>query len=793
MKRRIDPWLAILGVWLCLLGRAPVSAGAETGWETTRIVGVELTSQPVAMQWDAKGYLWLLESVAGPAGPRSRLLRVEFPEDTWSRAQVALVGDDLPEATGFEVAASGIWLAAPSRLLWISDADGKEPLGKSQPLVGWGTPSGHGAVVRGLHRHRDGWIYAVLQSADYVTPQALGKGVSVPAKLAPGVIRFHPGYGVVEQYAEGPTLALDLDFDARGNLVVLTSSREALFHVVKGGCYVTRNQYPRPLNPFLDVSEGLLGSEMKTFGYAGLVAGGVGAMDVLWLRHSNATAWMPLQSVAAGSTLQVRPTAAMKSLIGRVEAAPQSGVQGPVDSLFFRVNGGLVRITPQGWIKAVEKSPGLRSVPSMAGVLDAWNGADRWTERQIDRRLLDADETAALAFLEGSWSSLAVARRRAQAVEILAARSRASNQWMSRAAVDADDEVRLQVARAIGEHGLVSPEAIQILTRLAADADPKVRREVAIAARVLAPDRTKAGKTKPALELNALFQILDPLTRSAARQPDRLCESLIWAALEPVVASSPTQAVARLTVLGDAAISVTGPLLRKTVWRAFTSADDRAVDRVLDQLLALADTSPALCAFGLEGMMQGQKSSKAWAGSKSVKRLLRKLSESQSPELAGAAQRVEALCGNPKSQEAIVAKISRSDVPERERIRAIEFARLVPSDEARAALLDCLRGDASESVKRAAVESLQDVGTLTDAGVLVPLIGPASPEMRAALVAAFESRETWWPALLGGLESGKVPRSAVSARFEAVLRAHPNTKLRARAMAALGLDAESSR
>lgn len=791
MKRRIDPWLAILGVWLWL-GQALAGLGAETVWETTRIVGVELTSQPVSMQWDAKGYLWLLESVAGPSGPRSRLLRVEFPEDTWSRAQVAVVGDDLPEATGFEIGASGLWLAAPSRLLWISDGDGKGGSGKGQPLVGWATPTGHGAVVRGLRRHRDGWIYAVLQSADYVTPQALGKGISVPAKLAPGVIRFHPGYGVVEQYSEGPAQAVDLDFNAQGDLVVLSSTREALFHVIKGGCYVTRYQYPRPLNPFWDVNEGLLGSELKTFGYAGLVAGGVGAMDVLWLRHSNATAWLPLQTLPAGSTLQVRPMANMKSVIGRVEAAPQSGVLGPVDSLFFRVNGGLVRITPPGWLKAVEKSPGLRSVPSMAGVLDAWKGADRWTEHLIDRRLLDADETAALGLLESSWSALSVPRKRAQAVEILAARSRASNQWMSRAAVDAEGEVRLQVARAIGEHALVSPEAVQMLTRLAADSDPKVRREVAIAARVLSPDRSRAGKAKPSLELTALFQILDPLTRSAARQPDRLCESLIWAALEPAVTVSPTQAVARLVAIGDGAISVTGPLLRKTVWRVFASVDDRAVDRVLDQLLALADASPTLCAFGLEGMMQGQKSSKAWAGSKAVKRLLRKLSESNSPELAGAAQRVEALCGNPKSQEAIVSKITRLDLPERDRIRAIEFTRLVPSDEARAALLDCLRSDASDAVKRAAVESLQEVGSVTDAGVLVSLIGPATPDLKTALVTAFESREAWWPTLLGGLESGKVPRAAVSARFEAVLRAHPNTKLRARAMAALGLDAEPS-
>ena len=764
------------------------AAPAEPGWDSVRIAGVELASQPVAMPWDASGRLWVLESTSSAVGGKSRVLRVDFPEETWSQGRVEVYAEDLPEASGFEVSRSGVWLAAASRLLWVSDVDNQSGARKAQPLIGWGTPTAHGAVVHGLRRHRDGWLYGALQSSDVVTPQLLAKGLTAPPRLTPGVIRFHPSFGVLEQYSEGPFQAIDLEFDSVGHLFVLTSTRETLYSVIEGACYVQKHQFPRPVRTFLDVGEPLQGADLRTYGYAGMVAGASGISDILWLRHSNVSAWLPLHSLPSGAAVQLRPMSGSKPVIGRIDTASQSAVQGPADSLFFRVNGGLVRVTPPGWLRAVERVRGLRDAASMARVLEVWKTADLWTERLIDRRLLDAEEAAVLGLLEGSWGSLTPSRRRAAAVQLLAARSRSSNVWMTRAAVDLEAEVRLQVAKVIGEKRLVSPEALQLLVRLASDQDPRVRREVAVSTRTLSMGQGGGAKSRQALELAAAFQILVPLIETTERQPDRLVESLIWAALEPYAALVPVDVLTRLTGVGGPSLSVAGPLVRKTVWRAFSSQDDRVVDRVLDQLLALADTAPSLCAFGLEGMMQGQKVSKAWTGSKSVKRLLRKLTETASPELVSAAQRVEALCGNPKSQEAILRRIVQPDLSEAERIRAIEFTKLIPSDEARGALLECLRNESPEAVKRAAVEAFQEVGTLADAGVLLTFIGEAGRDLRAAILEAFERRETWWPLLLGGLESGRVPRQAVSPRFEAMLKSHPNLKFRARALAALSAE-----
>ena len=787
---------AALVLWMLCLCWACVAA--EPGWTSTRLSGLELRSEPVAMQWDASSRLWLLERewVAGVA--RSQIRVVDFIASERNEVRSQVWAHALPDSTGFEVSTSAVWLAAGSRLLRLNGSTDSRVTDRATPWIGWGTPSGRAPVFKSLHWHRDGWIYGVMDAEGLVTPQLLEQGLVAPAKLRPGVIRFHPSRKILEQFTEGPLSPQALDFNPAGDMIIVASSRAGLYYGFAGCVAIPQDGYPRPAHGMLDVQDSMTPASFRKPGAVSLVwesrGGGPGSTpgkDVLWLRYSNSSSWFPVVTESSGATVAILSSAASPHLMQGVAEPTAPGVMGPLGSLIFRSQGGLVRMAlkpDRGEGMRIEKETNLNQLTS-EDLSSMWSASSEpWVSQRIQRTFLERQGIDAMKALRFLCTTSTVATVRAAALQIYAGKPDASLEVIRQVAADRSSEVRMSVARALGEGCGDTAGAWGLLVALASDADPRIRREVALATRRAVLRSSSRSSVYTPRDVTEAFQALGPILLTTARSPEAMIQSVVWSALEPLAQAVPLEVIEALRALGETAVPATGPQLKKAVRATFESGEDKNVDRVLERLLLLADESPALCAFGLEGMMQGQKTSKAWTGHKGVKRLLRKLAESGNAELAGAAQRVDAMCGNPRAQTGLLAKISNESLSDAERLKSIEFTRWVPSDEARSSLWELLRSRSSVDLKLGAVDSLREMGTMTDAGSLLVLADQVVPELRAAILTAFESREVWWSVLLGGVEAGKVNRTEIPSGWASTLRHHPNLKLRSRALSALGAE-----
>ena len=231
--------------------------------------------------------------------------------------------------------------------------------------------------------------------------------------------------------------------------------------------------------------------------------------------------------------------------------------------------------------------------------------------------------------------------------------------------------------------------------------------------------------------------------------------------VEPFLLRDRTNALALLRSAGDGGMPLSGELLSRSIRRIFGTREATAVDEALLLLGDLASESPQLCARGLQGMLQGQKGSKAWSGHKGIKRLLARLQETGNGELSASAQQVDALCGNPRAQSAILARISNPEAPEADRLRAILFTRVLPSDAARGTLLAALNATNSPALALASFGSLQEIGRPEEGVAVVGIWKGMAPVVRAAAIEGLAARPDWIPALLSGLESGEVAKGEI--------------------------------
>ncbi|PYV10336.1 MAG: dehydrogenase, partial [Acidobacteria bacterium] len=210
--------------------------------------------QPVAMNWDDRGRMWVVEYLqypepAGlraiewdryfrtkydrvpeppPRGPRGAD-RIKILEDTDGDGRadrVKVFVDGLNLASGVAVGYGGVFVAQAPYLLFYPDRNGDDkPDGPPEVLLeGFGMEDAH-AVVNSLTWGPDGWQ---------------------------GIWCFHPRTREFELFAEGGGNTWSFDWDADGNLLCGTNfSNYAMLHMVQGGYYVKTFEKHGPLsNPY---------------------------------------------------------------------------------------------------------------------------------------------------------------------------------------------------------------------------------------------------------------------------------------------------------------------------------------------------------------------------------------------------------------------------------------------------------------------------------------------------------------------------------------------------------------
>ena len=219
-----------------------------------------LIRQPVAIDWDDRGRLWVMQYLqypnpeglerkevdrysrtiydvipkAPPHGPRGsdRLTILSDTDGDGKMDQAHDFVDGLNLASGFAFGHGGVFVLNVPYLLFYPDQD-RDDRPDSDPQVlleGFGMQDAH-SVANSLCFGPDGWLYGCQGS----TVTANIRGI----EFQQGIWRYHPKSKVFELFCEGGGNSWGLDFDPSGELLYSTNyGGYILVHGVQGAYYV---------------------------------------------------------------------------------------------------------------------------------------------------------------------------------------------------------------------------------------------------------------------------------------------------------------------------------------------------------------------------------------------------------------------------------------------------------------------------------------------------------------------------------------------------------------------------
>jgi len=215
--------------------------------------------QPVAVTFDERGRMWVIQYLQypapnglkpvkvdqflrtvydrvpepPPAGPKGAD-RITICEDSDSDGHADKFTDfiiGLNLASGLAIGHGGVYVVQSPYLLFYPDRNHDDvPDGDPEVLLsGFGMEDAH-AFPNSLQWGPDGWLYGAQGS----TVTARIRGV----EFQQGVWRYHPLKKEFELFAEGGGNTWGVDFDRPGRIVVGSNGGHVMFHQVQGGYYI---------------------------------------------------------------------------------------------------------------------------------------------------------------------------------------------------------------------------------------------------------------------------------------------------------------------------------------------------------------------------------------------------------------------------------------------------------------------------------------------------------------------------------------------------------------------------
>src|SRR5436190_904510 len=224
------------------------------GFEVRLFTSEPMIVNPVAMTWDERGRLWVVELYEYPRGaakgekPRDRLKILEDTDGDGRADKATVFVDGLNLATGIAIGNGGVYVGQAPDFLFFEDTNGDDVADKRTVLkTGFGLDDRH-ELLNGFAWGPDGWLYmteGVFTHSKVKDPENPDDpGVTVDAAVA----RFHPRTKRFEVFADGTSNPWGVDFDRTGNAFVSACVIDHFFHMAPGGHYV--RQGGSPGNPY---------------------------------------------------------------------------------------------------------------------------------------------------------------------------------------------------------------------------------------------------------------------------------------------------------------------------------------------------------------------------------------------------------------------------------------------------------------------------------------------------------------------------------------------------------------
>lgn len=213
------------------------------GFEVRLFAAEPMVVNPVAMTWDERGRLWVLELYEYPKGAakgekgRDRVKILEDTDADGVADKVTVFADGFSLAEGMILGNGGVYVGAPPNLYFLKDTNGDDRADTREiVLTGFGDQDRH-ELLNGFAWGPDGWLYmthGVFTQSKVKDPgNPEDTGVIMNAALA----RFHPGTKKFEVFADGTSNPWGVDWNERGDAFVSACVIQHLFHMAPGGQY----------------------------------------------------------------------------------------------------------------------------------------------------------------------------------------------------------------------------------------------------------------------------------------------------------------------------------------------------------------------------------------------------------------------------------------------------------------------------------------------------------------------------------------------------------------------------
>ncbi|MCA9262940.1 MAG: HEAT repeat domain-containing protein [Planctomycetales bacterium] len=211
------------------------------GFQVTLFAAEPDVRQPIAMVFDDRGRLWVVEAYSYTDGHfretlRDRVIILSDTDQDGQFDQRKVFWNQGRRLTGIALGFGGVWLTSAPELIFVPDRNGDDvPDGPPQVLLdGFDTETiGHNAV-NGLLWGPDGWLYGRhgIQATSVVGPP--GTPPEQRQSLNCSIWRYHPTRHTFDVVTHGTTNPWGLDYDDFGEFFLTNNVIGHLFHVVPG-------------------------------------------------------------------------------------------------------------------------------------------------------------------------------------------------------------------------------------------------------------------------------------------------------------------------------------------------------------------------------------------------------------------------------------------------------------------------------------------------------------------------------------------------------------------------------
>ena len=791
---------------------------------------------PVAMSWDERGRLWVIELYEYPLGaaegqkPRDRIKILEDTDNDGKADKITIFADGLNLATGLLVGYGGVYVGQAPDLLFLQDTNGDDKADKrTVVLTGFGLHDRH-ELLNGFTWGPDGWLYmthGVFTASKVRIPEPTSDGVEMNAAVA----RFHPKTKKFEIYADGTSNPWGVDFDDRGNAFVSACVIDHLFHMAPGGIY--QRQGGVPGNPYAyELLPSIVEHKHHMAAYCGICIyqgdnfpeeyrGRVFMGNI----HQNAINHDKL--TPNGSSFKATPE---PDFLTTTDGwfRPVSEQVGPDGALWIadwydkypcyqnaqadpegvdRTHGRIWRVFHEGkqnretLPSRPEKGMNLRELASKE-LIKLLEHRNSWQRRTAQRLLMErirahdagekgdypiaADLGMALEqhrSWEGSLAAFWLLNEYGggKGVPLLA-------YWDLSATYPDAPFHGLVAARHIGETRDTSAEAIAVLEKLAALDDPAVRLAVAVACRQLVSSSlTVDTDIKTDVPVG---KVLTTLIKHSADAKDPLIPFMIWMASEPLAARNPEPGLKWLAQNANETMPLSGILARKAMRRICDTAEAAKMDIAVNFIVASWGKNEQFTLAALDGLIEGQRA-KPLIPTIDTAPLIAKGNENASQPIKDRLQQLGAMWGDAAAAEKTLAAINDPNAKMEDRLKSLQSAKQLKSGAAREAVMKLVLSDSAESLRIAGLQTLSAVGDDNSARELIKNWPKLSPNLRRTAVETLIARSSWIRLLLDSIEDKVVTPQDISASAARALFTSKNPNFVARAERILGRFRES--